>query len=170
MSFKRIVVASCVYVLLTGLVSAFYLFAILIQGLIVDFIGWTSVLLCGGVILASIINNLLILNNTSNIKNKQVLLNFWICVFQVIYITLDGFQFKYNQGLEVICYVQMENVSKLLTVGVLFENFNFAFNFKFLDSDFSSLGVNLISLCFCLTFLYYYRNNNAANVKTPSLV
>jgi hypothetical protein len=136
------------------------MFAILIKGLIVDTVGWLSVIACSTVIIFTIINNLKILIKLSNLKENFFIVNILICSLQILSIVFNGFQFKYNQGIEVASYIEIDNKTKDTLFGTIFNNFNFGFTFKFAESDYSLIRLNILYLLLTLLFFYFYRNFN----------
>ncbi|MBB6238976.1 hypothetical protein HDC90_003623 [Pedobacter sp. AK013] len=76
---------------------------------------------------------------------------------QVINVSLNGFQFKYNQGLEIVVYANMENISRKVNCGAYVSNFNYFLNEKFIESDYSVIGLNLLALALFLFYLYQYK-------------
>ncbi len=156
-------VASATYLFICGIASLYFLIIVLVQNDIVSFLTWFSFFCSIAVVLTTIFNNYKILSSLSKINKTNIVLNLFICVPQVINISINGFQFKFNQGFEFIFYTNLENVTKKVNLGLYFLNINYLLNIKFLESNYSIVGINLINLFLFLFYLSQYRKMTIVN-------
>ncbi|TKC04097.1 hypothetical protein FA048_19620 [Pedobacter polaris] len=157
---KGILVVFSAYMLLSGIISIGYLIAVLTEKLINDVIGWISITTCILIALITIVNNFYILRLKFKTNRIHYGINIFLCLIQTFYLVFDGFQYKYNQGIEIVIYFKIINDPHEFLLGHVFRNFNFGFTMKFYESAYSLVGLNLISLCLFLFFLLKYKQHN----------
>lgn len=141
------------YLLITGILSFFYLAVNIFQNGIYGFF-WILEPILMIIIIVTVVNNFKILKSLSAISSYALLTNAIINIIQIINVSFDGFQFKFNQGWETTVYINVENSTRKVNWGAYFEHFNYFFNIKFIDSNYFVVGLNLIP---CLLFLFYYH-------------
>ena len=145
------------YVLIGGITSGTYLIMIVLNGLLHDWTGWLSFFLCFVISLATIVNNFYILKLRNRISEKHLAFNIYVCLLQIFSIAIDGFQFKYKQGLGIVTYWKVMTGTDQSFFGCRIEKFDFNFTFKFNNSNFFLIGVDFLILFLFLLFLWIYR-------------
>lgn len=161
-SFKSLIILSSIYILLCGLISAIYLILILFNNIYQnDIIVWIGLILCSIVAITSIVNNILLLKAPLKAKKTRHLINMWINAFQTIYLISDGFQYRYNQGLEIVIFIDMNNTTKQVSVGSFFKNFNFFVDFKFLETANTLIGISMIPLFLTILSCYFFKKSKS---------
>ncbi|MBB6238790.1 hypothetical protein HDC90_003437 [Pedobacter sp. AK013] len=153
---KSLNIISSTYLIISGVASLFFLGVVLIQNDI-EGIFWVTMPLCIAAVVVTIVNNYKILRSLSIISKKNLLINIVLTAFQAINVSFNGFQFKYNQGLEIVVYANMENISKKVNCGAYVSNFNYFLNVKFIGSEYSVIGLNLLALSLFLFYFYQYK-------------
>lgn len=154
---KILNIVSATYLLLCGIVSLFFLVVVYIQNNINTFKSWVSILTSVSIVLLAIINNYKILRNISKINKTNILINLMISVIQIVNVSFNKFQFKFNQGFEVVVYANVNNITKRVDWGTYLSNINYFLNIKFPESNYSVVGVNLLILFFFLFYVYLYQ-------------
>lgn len=153
---RVLIIITSIYLLLCSFGGVLFFFTALIQNDLSILLNWVPILICGTLISLSVFFNYKILFN-KNIKKEWVVANFWLCIVQAPQISLNGLQLKYNQGFELIGYLNVENVSKNVTWGIYYTNINLNLVIKFLDLNYSFIGLNIIM--FILSVFYWIQYN-----------
>jgi hypothetical protein len=141
------------YLFLTGILSLFSIAVNIFQNGIYGLF-WILEPILITIMMVTIVNNFKILKSLSAISSSALLTNAIINIIQIINVSFDGFQFKFNQGWQTTVYVNIENSTRKVTCGAYFQDFTYFFNIKFINSQYSVVGLNLIP---CLLFLFYYH-------------
>jgi hypothetical protein len=110
------------------------------------------------IIIITIFNNYRILRFPGEVNKKNFLINCFITAFQAVYIAIDGFQFKYNQGLQIVAYFKIFSESKEMKAGMFFNGFNFLLNIKYLELNYSVFGIDLLAGMLFLFYFYQFKN------------
>ena len=150
---------SSIYLVISAIISLFFITVIIFQYEITG-IFWFTMPLCILVVVVSILNNYNILVQPLQINKLNLLINMCVSFLQMPLITVNGFQFKYNQGLQLIAYLKLSRESKEAKVGIYFENFNHLLNVKFLEINYSIIGIDLVTLFLFLFYLYQFKLKN----------
>jgi hypothetical protein len=113
----------------------------------------------GLVISITLINNLLIFIKPKLLDKKcQYLINLSVCFLQSVIIVVDGFYFRYLQGLSLTFYVNVNKLTKAFDWGGYFEYFTLEFILKLQSSDNVLFGVNLITLVLGISLLFQFKD------------
>lgn len=153
------------YLFITGILSLFSVAVNIFQNGIYGFF-WILEPVLITIIIVTIVNNFKILKSLSAISSYALLTNAIINIIQVINVSFDGFQFKFNQGWQTTVYVNVENSTRKVTCGAYFQDFTYFFNIKFINSQYSVVGLNLIP---CLLFLFYYHWFRKTEIRKEKL-
>lgn len=143
------------YLVLSGVLSLFFLIVIFLdQELDVTFL--IAIFFSLTLILAVIIYNVKIFISYS-VTKERTLVNSISAFLQTVYIAVDGFQFKYMQGIELLFYAKKYTGTPVFKFGLDFEKFSYLILVKFRDLDYTSIGVDLLALFLFIFYLNQYR-------------
>jgi len=92
-----------------------------------------------------------------SVTKERTLVNSIAALLQTIYIAIDGFQFKYMQGIELLFYAKKYTGTTVFKFGLDFEKFSYLILVKFRDLEYTSIGVDLLALCVFIFYLNQYR-------------
>ncbi|TKC04709.1 hypothetical protein FA048_18650 [Pedobacter polaris] len=155
---KKLNIIISAYLIITGLVGIINLLDILTKTDHYNLLVLLSIVFLCLSISITILNNFFILKRLNNIPKKSFLTNFIICSLQVFSLSLNGFQFKFNQGIEATIYTNIGSIGNF-NIGAYFNNFNLALKIEFLNVDSTSIEVNILALL--LTVFYYIQIHNS---------
>lgn len=153
---RTFIIITSIYLLGCSLGGLLYFFTGLIQNDLSVLLNWVPILICGVLISLNIFFNYKILLNR-NIKKEWVVGNLLLCIIQIPAISLNGLQLRYNQGFELIGYLNVENLTKNVVWGIYYNSINLNLSIKFLDLNYSFIGLNFIMLILSVFYWVQYK-------------
>lgn len=138
----------CIYLLLTALLSVFYLAMVIFRHELIGVNAWFSIVFSAILIGVTIFNNSLILykRKLDNDIVQKMMVNGVIGGIQVLAISTDGFYYQYVQGSRLMLALTYEHLTSKLGWGGFFDLMALEFHVRFDTSDHTTIGVNLIML------------------------
>ncbi len=155
---NKLIRITAIYQLLMAFVSLIYLFVGIIQNVLNNYIAIIALVVFGSFVVITILTNIQILVHIKRLKPFYFTVNAIICLVQSFHVFTDGFYYKYVQGLGLIGYIAVVNLTKKVTCGLFLTNVVWEFTFKFDESDGTLIGVNLIAFALMLYFYWLSRN------------
>jgi hypothetical protein len=144
------------YLLISALISLIFLIVIILQNEVTG-IFWITLPLCIVVVVLTALINYNVLRQPLKIRKSSLLLNIIITAAQIPYVAFDGFQFKYNQGLQVVGYLKFSIEREGFKTGIFFNNFNYHLNIRFLELPYLAVGVDFLALFLFLFYIFQYQ-------------
>lgn len=93
-----------------------------------------------------------------SITRSRHLVNICSSFLQSIYIVVNGFQFKYNQGIKLLVYGRMNAATSEFKYGVDFDWFSYLINVTFLEVSYTSIGIDFFAISIMVFYLFQYKN------------
>ena len=105
-----------------------------------------------------------------SISKQRALINSCAGLLQLPFLYMDGFQFKYNQGIQFIVYGKMFNGTSDFRLGFEFEKFSYLINIQFWERTYTNVGIDLLALGIFIFYLYQYNKlKNHSSQTLPHL-
>lgn len=77
--------------------------------------------------------------------------------FQVPFLYTDGFQYKYNQGIQLVVYGKIFNGTSDFRFGLDFQKYSYLINIQFRDFVYTSMGIDVLALLILIFYVHRYN-------------
>lgn len=154
---KILLVFSSIYLMITSLISLWFIFVLINEDIELKFLIILTLIVGLFIIGLTLWTNAVLLSKLDSIGKKEITINSIICLIQSFSFFLDGFRFKYLQGLEYVLFIHIDQTFNRFERGIIFLRPAFEFVFNFMSTQGIFIGVNIIALTFLFFFIYTRR-------------
>jgi len=162
---KTLLAFSSCFLIITSLISIWFVFIIINIDLKLEFLIILVLIISMFIIGLTLWTNSVILSKKEVLRKREININLIICLIQSVSIFMNGFRFKYLQGLECVFYINIDQTISKVESGIVLPKLGFQFVFNFMSTKGIFIGINVIALIFSFFFLYirgkYFHNKES---------
>lgn len=151
---KVLLIFSSIYLIITSFISLWFIFILINEDIKLEFLVIITLIVGLFIIGLTLWTNSVLLSKIDSIGKREVTTNLVICLIQSFSFFLNGFCFKYTQGLEWGGFLHFHQLTNELDLKMLFPRLTFEFMFNFRSTNGILIGFNFITLLFSFFFIY----------------
>lgn len=154
---KFLLYFSSVYLIITGFISLWFIFILIDSDLKLQFLIIITISVALFIIGLTLWTNSVMLSKIGFMENSQITMNLIICLIQSFSFFLNGFCYKYTQGLESVGFLHVHQLTNEFELRMFPPKLTFDALFNFRSTNGIYIAVNFIMLPFLLFFIYIKR-------------